>query len=161
MSKSIAWVFHAVLRCYPAKFGLKLVELFHEMTENKSGMPVLPEQVPCAEDTFSSMQYEDFWEEADMISVCRYLRAGVHLRIPETFRKLLPKRLWKYTINCIFKQFAIFLLLLWHHVWKGNTVCRTTCRNWQSYVGFYTAKIAKLFLFTRILAVIRNGRRQP
>ena len=70
-----------------------MVEIFHALISEKSGMPQLPQSVPPAEATFSSLDYEDVWSEAGLISVCRYLRGGVHLRIPPTFRDLLPKKL--------------------------------------------------------------------
>ncbi|CAL1167367.1 unnamed protein product [Cladocopium goreaui] len=79
---------------YPPKFGLKLVELFHDLINDKSGMPELPSSpLPSSEETFRSMDFDDVWTEASMVSVCHYLRAGCHLRIPEKFRDLLPKKL--------------------------------------------------------------------
>ena len=57
-------------------------------------MPKLPEVVPSAAETFGSMSFDDdVWTEADMVSVCHYLRAGKHLRIPQAFLGLLPTRL--------------------------------------------------------------------
>ena len=82
-----------ILRHYPVKFGLKLVELFHSMIDNKLGMPELPSVVPSAEETFQSMDYDDKWPEARMVSVCQYLRAGVHLNLPESWRALMPEKL--------------------------------------------------------------------
>ena len=70
------------------------MELFHDLINDKSGMPELPSSpLPTAEETFASMDYDDVWTEASMVSVCHYLRAGCHLRIPEKFRDLLPKKL--------------------------------------------------------------------
>lgn len=85
--------FWSLLRCYPAKFGLKLVELFHSMIADKRGMPELPAVVPSAEETFASLEFDDVWSEAHMVNVCHYLRAGVHLKIPPSFRGLLPTKL--------------------------------------------------------------------
>jgi len=63
------------------------------MVDNKLGMPQLPSVVPPAEETFQSMDYGDMWAEAQMASVCRYLRAGVHLNLPESWRNLMPVKL--------------------------------------------------------------------
>ena len=67
--------------------------MFHDLITDKSGMPELPSPVPPAEETFSSMEFDDVWTEAGMVSVCRYLRAGVHLKIPPNFWGLLPRKL--------------------------------------------------------------------
>lgn len=81
------------LRNYPTKFGLKLVEIFHRMVSDKSGMPDLPAKVPTAQETFASLDFTDKWCEAQMASVCHYLRGSVHLRVPPSFSTLLPKKL--------------------------------------------------------------------
>ena len=70
-----------------------MLELFHAMLADKRGMPQLPAEVPSAEESFASLDYEDVWSEAGMVSVCRYLRGGLHLQIPPAFRDLLPNRL--------------------------------------------------------------------
>ncbi len=75
------------------KFGLHLVDLWKRLTDNKSGMPPLPEFTPNAEDTFSSMEFETLWKEADMVDVCRWLRGGRNLKIPTAFRDLLPRKM--------------------------------------------------------------------
>ena len=69
------------------------MELFRNLVTEKHGMPELPPVVPKAEETFNEMVFGDLWDEAHMTSVCHYLRAGVHLKIPKTFRSLLPKKL--------------------------------------------------------------------
>ena len=84
-----------ILRCYPPQFGLKFVEIFHSLIADKLGMPELPPRVPPAEETFASLEFSDVWSEASMVSLCHYLRSGVHLKIPPSFRKLLPTKLWK------------------------------------------------------------------
>lgn len=63
------------------------------MTTNKSGMPQLPDKVPSSDVTFENMSYGDLWTESKMTSVCHWLRGGKYLRIPVTFRELLPRRL--------------------------------------------------------------------
>ena len=88
------WFLHTfVPRCYPPRFGLEMVSLFHDLVADKHGMPELPAVVPAAEDTFASMDFSDVWSEASMISVCRYLRKGTGLNVPPSFRNLLPKKL--------------------------------------------------------------------
>ena len=80
-------------RCYPPRFGLEMVSLFHDLIADKHGMPELPAVVPTAEETFASMDFSDVWSEASMISVCHYLRKGTGLNVPPSFCKLLPKKL--------------------------------------------------------------------
>ena len=86
-------VCYGMPRNYPPRFGLKLVELFHDLVADKAGIPSLPGIVPTSAETFQSMSFGDDWSEASMVSVCRYLRAGVHLKIPPSFYGLLPTKL--------------------------------------------------------------------
>lgn len=79
--------------CYPPQFGLKFVEIFHSLISDKLGMPELPLTVPSAEETFASLEFSDVWSEASMVSLCHYLRSGIHLKIPPSFRELLPAKL--------------------------------------------------------------------
>lgn len=85
---------HHLPRNYPAAFGSKLVTIFEEMITTKKGMPDLPTNLPSAEETFQSMEFTDVWQDAEVVSVCHWLRGGRDLRIPETFRPLLPNKLW-------------------------------------------------------------------
>ena len=86
------------LREYPLKFGFKMVELYDQLITTKKGVPALPPCVPPALDTFNSMTFgldaESLWQEASMVDVCRYLRGGTNLNIPDEFRYHLPRRLW-------------------------------------------------------------------
>lgn len=84
---------HHLPRNYPAAFGSKLVTIFEEMITNKKGMPVLPTNLPSAEETFQEMTFDDPWQDATVVSVCHWLRGGRSLRIPPTFRKVLPTKL--------------------------------------------------------------------
>ena len=81
------------LRNYPPAFGKKFVELFKDLVADRRGMPVLPASIPSTEEIFNSMSFDDNWGEAHMTAVCHYLRSGVHLKIPESFRDLLPVKL--------------------------------------------------------------------
>ncbi|CAK9083565.1 Palmitoyl-monogalactosyldiacylglycerol delta-7 desaturase, partial [Durusdinium trenchii] len=78
---------------YPREFGDKLVDIYSEMIAHKSGMPVLPETLPTAEQTFEQMVFDDLWADAHLQSVVQWLRGSQGLRIPESFRALLPPRL--------------------------------------------------------------------
>ncbi|CAK9093029.1 unnamed protein product [Durusdinium trenchii] len=80
-------------RNYPAKFGQKMATLMNDLISEKKGIPELPESTPSAESTFSSMTFEDLWSEAYLTSVCHYLRGGNYLKIPPSFRELVPKKL--------------------------------------------------------------------
>ena len=46
------------------------------MTTEKRGMPILPAQRDSASEVFASLRYDDMWQEAEMASVCHYLRGG-------------------------------------------------------------------------------------
>lgn len=80
-------------RNYPPRFGLQLVSLFENLLADKSGAPQAPSKIPSAEATFSSTKFCDLWEEADMVSVCCWLRGSKNIDIPATFRDLLPAHL--------------------------------------------------------------------
>ena len=69
--------------------------MFSDLIGDKAGMPEHPPQVPSAEESFHQMIFtDDMWQDAEMASVCHYLRGGKNLQIPENFRPYLPKRLW-------------------------------------------------------------------
>ena len=68
------------------------------MVSEKSGMPSLPDPIPPALETFTSLDMDDVWTEADMPAVCRYLRGGTSLRIPDSFRDVLPKKFRSFAI---------------------------------------------------------------
>jgi len=78
---------------YPPAFGRKLANLWSKLTSEKTGMPPLPERVPPATETFDALSFSDVWQDANMASVCYWLRGGKDLKIPDSFRGLLPKRL--------------------------------------------------------------------
>lgn len=90
--ESWVWVFY--LRNYPPEFGKKLFQLFSKLITDKKGMPAVPAVLPSAEETFSGLTFDDVWAEANMTSVCHWLRGGRTLEVPLSFRPLLPKRLW-------------------------------------------------------------------
>ena len=86
-----------VPREYPALFGLKMVDLFNDLVGDKRGLPTLTAPVPSATEVFGGMEFgldaDSLWAEGSLVEVCRYLRGGKSLDIPEEFRPLLPKRL--------------------------------------------------------------------
>ena len=84
---------YSKLRNYPRKFGVRLVALWKRMTTEKRGMPILPAQRDSASEVFASLRYDDMWQEAQMASVCHYLRGGKSLAIPSHFRDLMPAAL--------------------------------------------------------------------
>ena len=57
-------------------------------------MPELPPKVPSAAETFASLDWGDLWPEAHMVSVCHFLRGSMTLKVPSSFRHVLPQRLW-------------------------------------------------------------------
>ncbi|CAE7277616.1 unnamed protein product [Symbiodinium pilosum] len=78
-------------REYPRKFGLKFTEIFAKLLADSRGRPALPSNLPSLEELFSSLDFEDNWDECDMVEVCRYLRGGKNLSIPASFRHVLPE----------------------------------------------------------------------
>lgn len=58
-------------------------------------MPEVPpdDELPDAAETFGNMEWGDLWSEAHMVSVCHYLRAGIHLKIPVDFWGVVPRKL--------------------------------------------------------------------
>ena len=84
------------IREYPATLGRKIAELIEDFKRIHYGAPCLPadpRQIPSPELIFLSMDWENHWYEAELVSVVRYLRGGQHLEIPEAFRPMLPEKL--------------------------------------------------------------------
>ena len=81
------------LRNYPAAFGQKLVSIYKRLITEKHGLPSLPSHIPSAEECFNQMQFDDTWKDAEMASVCHWLRGGKGLAVPPSFRFLLPVKL--------------------------------------------------------------------
>ena len=79
-------------RNYPVAFGEKLVSIFQRLISDKLGLPPLPIPVPSAEQVFDSLTFDDKWKDAEMQSVCHWLRGGKQIAIPQSFRDILP---WK------------------------------------------------------------------
>eukprot|EP00435_Cladocopium_sp_Y103_P039158 s940_g10.t1 len=80
-------------RNYPTAFGQKFADLHPRLVSDKKGMPELPPKVPSAAETFASLDWGDLWPEAHMVSVCHWLRGSMTLKVPSSFRHVLPKRL--------------------------------------------------------------------
>ena len=77
------------LREYPVLFGLKLVDLYTDLTTSAQGTGTLPEKVPSALESFLSMpHHHDGLQYADLIPVY-----NKHLQIPDLWRPYLPKAL--------------------------------------------------------------------
>ena len=71
-----------------------MVDLFRGLVADKKGMPPLPNKIPSIEKMFASMEFSDLWGEAHMTGVCHYLRSGKYLVILDSFKDLIPKKLW-------------------------------------------------------------------
>ena len=86
-----------MLREYPGPFGLKMVDLYESLVHEKEGCPILPDVVPPSTEAFSEMEWGDdadsSWSESKIVEVCRYLRGGKSLMLPDEFRYLIPNRL--------------------------------------------------------------------
>ena len=86
-------------RNYPEAFGRKLASLYDDLNTQKLGVPSPPQDIPSAEESFAAMEFLDTWQDADMASVCHWLRGGRSLEIPASFRPLIPKRLWSSNLG--------------------------------------------------------------
>ena len=66
-------------------------DIFQELKATAKGKPALPAEIPDAIDLFARGDgpgVEELFQAADLVAVYRYLRGGVHLRIP-------PESEWK------------------------------------------------------------------
>ena len=72
---------------------MKIVSLLHDLLEEKAGVPSLPEELPDISTIVSSVEFADLWEDAKMVEVLQYMRAGTGLSIPSHLRHLLPTSL--------------------------------------------------------------------
>ena len=80
------------LRNYPVKFGWQIVRMLPGLLDNKVGKP---EGCPPDIDGpayFFSLDMTD-WAEADMKSVCHYLRGGTTLLCPLAWKAVMPEAL--------------------------------------------------------------------
>ena len=74
-------------------FAAAVKDIFHELKATAKGKPALPAQLPDAIDLFAkgdSPGIPELFESADLVSVYRYLRGGVHLKIPAEWKHLFP-----------------------------------------------------------------------
>ena len=84
---------HFTPRQYPASFGKKLATLMDVLKSSNLGAPNVPNNIPTAEEIFGAMEWGSVWPEANLVQTVHYLRGSKHLRIPESFRQLLPTAL--------------------------------------------------------------------
>ena len=71
----------------------KAISFFENLLSDKKGLPPDPAEAPNAEAVFASAEFADLRQEAEMTSVCHWLRAFTKLDIPPSFRGLLPTHL--------------------------------------------------------------------
>jgi hypothetical protein len=65
------------------------------LPENRAKLkkPVMQPEVLSAKSVFTMISNRDLWEEADLISVVKYLKGNKHLHIPPEWRDVLPTHL--------------------------------------------------------------------
>ena len=79
----------SVLRSYPRGFGLQIAKMMPSMvSEGKSQMLATQASVLDPKAIFQSMEFKEPGQQADLVSVVRYLRGSKLLRIPEDWRPL-------------------------------------------------------------------------
>ena len=81
-------------RSYPPSFGLKMAKLYNRFLASKPfvfGIAMNPEMPNLGMDLFAQMSWDevDWWNDANMESVFRYLRASKSLRLG-SYRSLFP-----------------------------------------------------------------------
>lgn len=82
-------------RIYPMPFARRVVDLLEEMKSTRKGAPVAPAAVPDARDVFAQWpsSISEDWEYSALADVYTYLRGNRNLKIPPTWRGIIPDRL--------------------------------------------------------------------
>jgi hypothetical protein len=89
-----------VLRSYPVPFGLRVLRCFQDFCQDVARPPVAePEDAP---QLFQAAEVGDTWPEADLLSVCVYLRGSKHLRVSERWKAAFPTSMWAESPSFLF-----------------------------------------------------------
>ena len=76
------------LRQYPVKFGLQITRMYHGLCHKSWGKP-RPQKShrwEAVHELFDEKLWADFWDDAEMLSVLRYLRGNKSLNLPEPWK---------------------------------------------------------------------------
>ena len=87
------WLVTWEIRCYPLRFGMKIVEIFPRLLKDCKPVECPPDA--NGETIFESMEYGDMCPDADLRSCILYIRGSVRLQIPPSWRKHLPTHIWE------------------------------------------------------------------
>ena len=87
------WLVTWEIRCYPLRFGMKIVEIFPRLLKDCKPVECPPDA--NGETIFESMEYGDMCPDADLRSCILYIRGSVRLQIPPSLRKHLPTHIWE------------------------------------------------------------------
>ena len=84
-----------LIRYYPPKFGVKLLQLFPDFLEQRHHPAKLggERKRMNAMEVFKSTEWLDLWEDAQMVEVLQYLMGNKHLSWPPGWRELFPTEL--------------------------------------------------------------------
>ena len=80
-------------RQYPVKFGLQITRMYHRLCHTACGKPEAHKgrRWEPVDVLFNEKHWADFWDDAEMLSVLRYLRGNTSLKLPEPWKTLLSQ----------------------------------------------------------------------
>ena len=122
----------ARMRCYPLRFGMRVVQIFPHLLASCEVTPECPEGTN-GKTIFRNMDYGDSWQDADLRSSILYIRGSYSLKIPDGWRELLPTKIWEalqdlsdHIFLCLgpFRLFQIYLnyLCKYGRIWPYMAV---------------------------------------
>lgn len=153
----VAWE----IRCYPLRFGMKIVEIFPRLLKDCKPVECPPDANGAT--IFESMEYGDMCSDADIRSCILYIRGSYSIQIPTSWRKLLPTHIWEafygnpdgpnqtiiYILN-IFEQYRFdqkkqSYMAIYGHILQYLGILKKPYPYWnRNLLGFYWKKtIAK------------------
>lgn len=76
-------------------FARAVADKIEAMKQSRKGQPELPESVPSAFESLTQLDWHESadWEFAELGEFYSYLRGCVHLKIPDVWKPLFPKKL--------------------------------------------------------------------
>lgn len=80
-----------LLRIYPERFGQHVAKLMPKLTTKGEGLPPDSHLSPLPADQLLGSQPWTNWDEADLITVLRYVRGNKSLNLPSKWKALVPR----------------------------------------------------------------------
>ena len=84
-----------LLRMYPIPFAREFADMLEDLKATCKGKPATPEVIPSAITSYQKLECADpsVWQNAGLANVYNYLRKCKHLKIPNEWKHLIPKKL--------------------------------------------------------------------